>query len=410
MLAEKHFCIGFVTAGWYKLGIALLFLTGANPMASIRKRTWSTAKGERSAWVVAYLHNGKQHIRTFPTKKAAIEWRAEMTVEVGKGIHTPASTSITVVQAGERWIEQAESDGLEAATVALYRGQLRHHIVPLIGETRLTELNTASIADFRSRLIREGRSQALTNKLVTALGAIIGQAMAQGLAARNPVRDAAQHGARRQRLAKRHEKRLEVGVDIPSKDELRAILGAANGRWRPLIVTVIFTGLRASEIRGLAWDNVDLVHAVLTVRQRADRWNTLGSPKSATSRREVPLAPVVVNTLKEWQLACPKGALGLVFPGDKGRVAPLISIRWQLGKLQMTLGMCRDARHPKYAMHAFRHAAASLFIEQGFSPKRVQALMGHSTIQMTFDVYGHLFPSQDDDQAAMRQLQARLIG
>jgi len=51
-----------------------------------------------------------------------------------------------------------------------------------------------------------------------------------------------------------------------------------------------------------------------------------------------------------------------------------------------------------------------LFIEQGFSPKRVQALMGHSSIQMTFDTYGHLFPAPEDDQVAMRQLQARLIG
>jgi integrase len=57
-----------------------------------------------------------------------------------------------------------------------------------------------------------------------------------------------------------------------------------------------------------------------------------------------------------------------------------------------------------------RHAAASLFIEQGFSPKRVQALLGHSSVQMTFDVYGHLFPAPADDKAAMAQLQARLVG
>jgi integrase len=65
---------------------------------------------------------------------------------------------------------------------------------------------------------------------------------------------------------------------------------------------------------------------------------------------------------------------------------------------------------PKYGMHSLRHAAASLFIEQGFSPKRVQALMGHSTIQMTFDTYGHLFAAAEDDRVAMSQLQARLVG
>ncbi len=65
---------------------------------------------------------------------------------------------------------------------------------------------------------------------------------------------------------------------------------------------------------------------------------------------------------------------------------------------------------PKYGLHSLRHAAASLFIEQGFSPKRVQTLMGHSSIQMTFDTYGHLFPAADDDRVAMSQLQARLVG
>ena len=95
---------------------------------------------------------------------------------------------------------------------------------------------------------------------------------------------------------------------------------------------------------------------------------------------------------------------------EKGRVQYHINIhRRGLGPLQVAAGITTDPRHPKYGLHSLRHAAASLFIEQSFSPKRVQALMGHSTIQMTFDVCGHLFPSAADDQAAMTQLQARLL-
>jgi integrase len=230
--------------------------------------------------------------------------------------------------------------------------------------------------------------------------------------ARNVVHEQMRHNAgRERRLERRHDKRLEVCVDIPSKDEIRALLAHAQGRWRPLVITAVFTGLRASELRGLRWDDVDLGHAVLKVRQRADRWNTIGSPKSDAGKREVPLAPVVVNTLKEWKLACPTGSLGLVFPNDAGNVASLPNIhRRGLGPLQVAAGLTNDPLRPKYGLHALRHAAASLFIEQGFAPKRVQALMGHSTIQMTFDTYGHLFPSKDEDQTAMRQLQARLIG
>jgi integrase len=185
---------------------------------------------------------------------------------------------------------------------------------------------------------------------------------------------------------------------------------AHAGRLRPLLLTVVFTGLRASELRGLTWSAVDLDGRTLTVRQRADRWRTIGSPKSASAKREIPLAPIVVNTLREWRLACPKGELDLVFPNGEGGVQFHINIhRRGLGPLQCAAGITTDPRHPKYGLHSSRHTAASLFIEQGFSPKRVQALMGHSTIQMTFDVYGHLWPAAADDQAAMTQLQARLL-
>jgi integrase len=382
-------------------------------MASIRKRTWTTAKGERSAWVVAYLHQGKQHIKTFSTKKAAVEWRAEMTVEVGKGIHTPASTSITVAGAGARWLEQARNDGLEASTVAAYEQHLRIHILPILGAVKLVDLTAGGVGDFRNRLRREGRSAVMTQKVLISLGAVVNHAMSLGLASRNPVREATQYGKRRQKLAKRHQERLEVGVDIPTKDELRLILAHAPARWRPLIVTAVFSGLRASELRGLVWDDVDLKRAVLRVRQRADRWNTIGSPKSATSTREVPLVPMVVNTLKEWRLACPKGPLGLVFPDDAGKVEALHNIRRQgLGKAQQAAGICTSwKRGVKYGLHSLRHAAASMLIETGqFSPKEIQIIMGHSSIQMTYDVYGHLLAPSQSTEEKMAALQARLVG
>jgi integrase len=277
---------------------------------------------------------------------------------------------------------------------------------------KLAELAPASIQEFRNRLIREGRSQVMAKKVVTSLGAILAAAMATRRVARNVVREQArQHRTRQRRLEKRHDKRLEVGVDIPTKDEIRAVLGAAQGRWRPLVVTAVFTGLRASELRGLTWADVDLDRATLRVRQRADRWNKIGSPKSGPGQREVPLVPMAVNTLKEWHLSCPRGELDLVFPNRVGKIETLPSIhRRGLGPIEVAAGVSTDKLHPKYGLHSFRHAAASLFIELGFSPKRVQALMGHSSIQMTFDTYGHLFPSKDDDAAAMQQLQARLVG
>jgi IS5 family transposase len=159
--------------------------------------------------------------------------------------------------------------------------------------------------------------------------------------------------------------------------ELRAMMDNAPPRWRPFIVAAIFTGMRASELRGLRWEDVDLEAGVIHVRQRADAWGTLGAPKSKAGRREIPLAPAVINALREWRLACPKGELDLVFPNERGKVLNLPNVwRRVFAPLQVRCGIVAEGR-PKYGLHALRHAAASLFIEQGWQPKKVQTVLGH---------------------------------
>jgi integrase len=381
------------------------------PMATVRKRKWKCGGEEKIAWVADYFDQaGKRHIKTFDKKKEADAFLVDARHEVSQGTHTAESASITVAAAGELWIEQGQTDGLEASTVRQYRQHLDQHIKPFLGTLKLAELAPATVQGFRNTLVKNGRSQAMAKKIMVSLGSILAVAQSLGKVARNVVRE---RSRKTERKSGRQKKRLVVGVDIPTKDEIRAMLNAAAGRWRPLVVTAIFTGLRASELRGLTWSNVDLDARVIRVRQRADRWNTIGVPKSEAGSRDVPMAPMVINALREWKLACPKrkGVLDLVFPNGDGNVETLSNIyRRGLGAVQMAAGITKDAEHPKYGLHSLRHAAASLFIEQGFTPKRVQAIMGHSSIQVTFDIYGHLFPSPEGDQAAMEQMQARLIG
>ena len=90
---------------------------------------------------------------------------------------------------------------------------------------------------------------------------------------------------------KRDKKKLDVGVDIPAPDEIKSIIHAATGKHRPFLLTAIFTGLRASELRGLRWDDVDFKIGELHVRQRADRYNVIGKPKSEAGDRTIPLGP-----------------------------------------------------------------------------------------------------------------------
>ena len=94
-------------------------------MASIRKRTWTSRGIERSAWVVDYFdQGGKRRLKTFTTKKEADAWAVTALHEVSQGTHTPASTSVTVAEATERWIAHCEAEGLEFSTIK----QRRQHL------------------------------------------------------------------------------------------------------------------------------------------------------------------------------------------------------------------------------------------------------------------------------------------
>jgi integrase len=383
-------------------------------MAKVRKRTWTNSKGPQTAWVADYFDQaGKRHIKTCGTKKEAAAWLVNAQGEVVRGVHTAENASITVAEAAELWIGKSELENLERSTLRQYRNHVDLHIVPLIGATKLARLSAPTIEAFRDDLLRNG-SRAMARKVLASLKSILGEAQRRGLIAHNAAQPV------KVDVKKRDKGKLAVGRDIPSKEEVQTILSSAAGRWRPFFVTAIFTGMRASELRGLTWDDVDFKSNVLHVRQRANLWGEIGAPKSAAGTREIPMAPMVVNALREWRLACPRqkpaegdgeGRLWLVFPNGNGRVESHANIANRgFYALQIAAGMVAADGKSKYGLHALRHFFASWAIEQGFSPKRVQALLGHSSIQMTFDVYGHLFPSLEDDHAKFAAGELSLVG
>ena len=397
---------------------------------SVRKRQWTTAKGEvREGWVVNYTDaKGVRRLKTFPRKREADAFAAAATVEIRDGVHVADSVSVTVKSAGAMWIATAEAAGLERTTVAQYGQHKRLHIDPFIGSWKLSSLSIPSIREFEDTLRTEGRSPAMIRKVLVSLGTMIADAQERGLTARNPVRDVrVRRGGKERRAERRQKGKLRVGVHIPRTDEIKAIVGALEGRWRPILLTAIFTGLRASELRGLRWSDLDLDRRELRVEQRADRFNDIGAPKSESGERTVPLPPLVANALKEWRLACPKGELGLAFPNAAGGVESHHAIRSRgLIPAQIRAGITIDTGEvdkegapipaAKYTgLHALRHFYASWCINRladgglGLPLNLVQERMGHASVVMTSDVYGHPFPTGDDGEemaAAERALLA----
>ena len=383
---------------------------------SVRKRTWTTKGIERSSWVVDYVDgSGRRRLKSFRLKKLADAFAANATVEVAQGVHVADSASATVTHAGKLWIVSATAAGLERTTVDGYRSHLELHIVPFLGTTRISALTIPAVRAFEDDLRAGDRSPAMVRKILVSLGSLLADAQERGLTIRNVVRDIrGRRGRGERRQERRHKGRLKVGTDIPTPGDIKALVGALEGRWRPIILTAIFTGLRASELRGLQWQDVDLERKEVRVHRRADRFNVIGKPKSISGERSVPMPPIVVNTLREWRLACPPGDMGLVFPNGAGKVEQLNNIvrrglhpAWIAAGVTIDTGEVDKEGAPilatKYSgFHALRHFYASWCINRredgglGLPPKVVQERMGHGSIQMTMDVYGHLFPRGDD--------------
>ena len=387
---------------------------------SVRRRTWTNRDGSQGeAWVVAYSdQGGKRRIKTFDRRREADAFHASVSTELRSGVHVPDSQSVTVAEAGRLWLKSCEASGLERSTIHYYRQHVDLHIVPLLGAVKLSRLTVPVIRAFEDKLALD-RSPAMVRKARGSLGAILADAQERGLVGQNVVRAlrTRRRRGKETRADKRQRGKLKIGVDIPSPDEIRAIIAQLDGRWRPLILTAIFTGLRASELRGLRWADVDLARGELRVRQRADCFNAIGRPKSEAGERTVPLLPMLISALRAHRLACPKGTLDLVFPNGNGNVESHQNIVQRgLQPAEIAAGVVARSGKAKYpGLHALRHFYASWLINRRVDGglelplKLVQARLGHASVTMTADCYGHLFP-RGDDRAELAAAEKAFLG
>jgi integrase len=376
---------------------------------SVRKREWTTPKGDvKTAWVVDYFDTtGKRRLKTFKLKKQADAFAATASVEVREGVHVADSASVTVEKAGALWITSGESAGLERSTINQRKSHLEHHIVPMIGQALLSKLTVPVVRDFEDRLRKEGRSPAMVKKILTSLGSILADASERGLATRNPVRDIkGTRKGRDGRQEKRQKGRVQVGLDIPTREEIKAFVAGLDDNWRPLFVTAVFTGMRSSELRGLRWQDVNLKHGEINVSQRADQFKEIGPTKSVAGVRTIPVPPPVITALKAHRLKQAPG-VELVFANPDGEPRSHTNIvnkglKPAMVRTGVTVGAGEDIEAKYTGLHSLRHFYASWLINRkedgglGLPAKMVQERMGHASIVMTMDTYGHLFPRLDD--------------
>lgn len=190
-------------------------------------------------------------------------------------------------------------------------------------------------------------------------------------------------------------------------EEIERLADAIDERYRAAVLVMGYMGLRRGEMAGLRRSDIDLKRQTLSVNHNLADTNgylELKEPKSASSRRKLEIPGFLVNDLRKHMLRF--AGKDFIFTSPEG--GPIRPGKWVQ---RYFVPAVRAAGLEPLTPHDLRHSAVSLLIKQGAHAKEIQAWCGHSTFQMTMDVYGHLFPEQnlqlvkrlDEDVRAIRR-------
>jgi integrase len=376
---------------------------------SVREKFGKGGKdaGESTGYWLADFKDasGERHQQRFKSKKDAVAFEQKNRVAIREGTYVALDRNLTVSDAAKIWMARVEASGMrhhgpvEATTLNQYRQHVSLHIVPRVGSLKLAKMSPADAEKFRDSLLSKGddgkpvMSRALARKVLTSFKSLLKANKCSHIV------DDVSIGS-----DKRSERKLEVGRDFPTRGEVNRVAKAAadDPRLYALILTAALCGLRASELRGLRFCDLDFKAGELHVRQRADRFNRIGPPKSKEGRRTLPIDPELSLALKKWMVASRRDDQGYIFATSTGAIEHHKNMLRSLAPIMKSAGVVTKGGKPKYALHAFRHFYASWCInpiERGgrqLTSKIVQTLLGHSSIVMTMDTYGHMFPSGSD--------------
>jgi integrase len=327
--------------------------------------------------------------KTFPTLAEARAWRSEAQTAIRRGT-LRAPSQMTLRQVGDAWLEEARvgsirnrsGDRYKPSVIRGYETSLRLRVLPELGNRKFSEIRRRDVQYLADQLLGQGLDPSTIRNTLMPLRAIYRRALARGDVAVNPTRGLELPAVRGKRDR------------IVSPDEAEALLAALPERDRALWATALYGGLRRGELQALRWDDVDLANGVIRVERAWDVQEGPIEPKSRAARRRVPIPTILRDYLVEHRHGRP-GALGHVFarPDGKAFDAPTVDARAKAA--------WRRAGLEPITLHEARHTFASLMIAASVNAKALATYMGHASVTITLDRYGHLMPGNEGEAAAL---------
>ncbi len=332
---------------------------------------------------------GKRVSKTFATLAEARRWRAAKLDEAARGIGVvgPSARFRDVAEkflsgAGTGTVRTRSGTRFRPSVVREYERSLRLHVLPDLGGTPIGRIQRRDLQRLADEMLGAGADASTIRNALKPVQAIYRRLIEDGDLAINPCAELRLPAARGRRER------------IASPEEARALIAATHVRHRALWGCAFYAGLRRGELRALRWDAVDFANGLIRVEHSMNSYGELDDPKSRAGRRSVPIVAALGDLLADHRVLT-NHVDGYVFgstpltPFTPSNIRRSANTAWKQVDLE------------PIGLHECRHTFASILIAAGVNARAITAYMGHASIQITFDLYGHLMPGNEREAVTL---------
>ena len=344
-------------------------------------------KGSGEWWIFIH-HNGKKNTKKIGDQDLAETVAQEMRARLALkdfGFMTEKKEPVpTFKEAARLWL--AEPQNWRESTKETYVFNLEKHIFPRVGKAPVNALTRKKLKSFFNSLIKTGMSPNTVALIRAPIQGVLCLALDEQWIESNPLHNITIKNRRSPSL-------VQPLTDHQAEQLLDQARAFMDGYYYPHLLCSIRTGIRIGELQAVTWQDLDPYNRILEIN-RSIRKGRITTPKNHRTRR-VDITPHMTKTLKAHKTAQKKAALkgGYQFPDHifanrKGKILDRETYKNALNRCLQGAGL------PHIRIHDLRHTYATIRLLRGHNIGDVSYQLGHSSIKITYDIYGHWMPGK----------------